>query len=294
MNYVGLEASDAADDVVVTATFAENETGATLSSTGRVTVVRVELEADKIAPQNPSMNRHVFGVCELVHLRQMPAAAAIDWSAHGASHIIFWNDWKSFYCHALAESSVVRASLGGATLDIRFDVVVPSVVCRGAEWDGVSGTVGRAGDVCMRLALYVEPLYVSFEGLPMQEIVDDSQSGCHDGYFDDQSKGGSWSHDYASGAGDWHIVSSNAYWFTDNAGVVEYVRPWRDGQKTWAIPIGWSRPWNRTLEAQIVPNPTTQEFQIDTDGTVSVRKYNHEIRRSVDNHVWLDGVRVDR
>ena len=33
MNYVGLEASDAADDIVVAATFAENETGATLSST---------------------------------------------------------------------------------------------------------------------------------------------------------------------------------------------------------------------------------------------------------------------
>ena len=40
-------------------------------------------------------------------------------------------------------------------------------------------------------------------------------------------------------------------------------------------------------------NPTTQTVIIDTNGTVRVLKYGHEIRRSTDGKVWLDGLRVN-
>ena len=40
-------------------------------------------------------------------------------------------------------------------------------------------------------------------------------------------------------------------------------------------------------------NPTTQTFIIDTNGTVRVLKYGHEIKRSTDGKVWLDGLRVN-
>ena len=48
----------------------------------------------------------------------------------------------------------------------------------------------------------------------------------------------------------------------------------------------------RELVGQCAPNPTTQRFEIDANGTVTVRKFAHWIRRAVDGKIWLDGQRV--
>jgi hypothetical protein len=293
--YEGDEASAITNDIYVTTLFSENEGGTNLLDSTTLTCVRVALDVDKIAPDNYCTNRHVYGVCELVHLRHCPESLEVEWTTMDASLIID-ND-TTLRCHYLPGNSLLRAEFGAASLDIDFEIVAPKrIVCRGARWDGVVGQAGVAGDVTMELPLYVEPTNVSFEGLPIQEIIDDSQSGYHDGYFDDRTKGGSWSHDYASGAGDWHVVSTNGYWFTDRAGVrgnPSYVQPWINGRKEWAIPVGWSTPLGMEAVGSISPNPTTQTFIIDTNGTVRVLKYGHEIKRSTDGKVWLDGLRVN-
>ena len=293
--YEGDEASVVTNDIYVTALFSENDGGTNLHDSATLTCIRVTLDVDKIAPDNNCTNRHMYGVCELVHLRHCPESLEVEWTTMDASLIID-ND-TTLRCHYLPGNSLLRAEFGAASLDIDFEIVAPKrIVCRGARWDGVVGQAGVAGDVTMELPLYVEPTNVSFEGLPIQEIIDDSQSGYHDGYFDDRTKGGSWSHDYASGAGDWHIVSTNGYWFTDRAGVrgsPSYVQPWINGRKEWAIPVGWSTPLGMEAVGSISPNPTTQTFIIDTNGTVRVLKYGHEIKRSTDGKVWLDGLRVN-
>jgi len=293
--YEGHEASTITNDIYVTTLFSENDCGTNLHDSATLTCIRVTLDVDKIAPDNNCTNRHVYGVCELVHLRHCPESLEVEWTTMDASLIID-ND-TTLRCHYLPGNSLLRAEFGAASLDIDFEIVAPKrIVCRGARWDGVVGQAGVAGDVTMELPLYVEPTNVSFEGLPIQEIIDDSQSGYHDGYFDDRTKGGSWSHDYASGAGDWHIVSTNGYWFTDRAGVrgsPSYVQPWINGRKEWAIPVGWSTPLGMEAVGSISPNPTTQTFIIDTNGTVRVLKYGHEIKRSTDGKVWLDGLRVN-
>ena len=56
-------------------------------------------------------------------------------------------------------------------------------------------------------------------------------------------------------------------------------------------PVG--SPLGMEAVGSISPNPTTQTFIIDTNGTVRVLKYGHEIKRSTDGKVWLDGLRVN-
>ena len=56
---------------------------------------------------------------------------------------------------------------------------------------------------------------------------------------------------------------------------------------------GWMGDYNGTIKGRITPNPTTQLFTIDSSGTATIRKYNHEIRRAINNDVWLDDVLQD-
>ena len=56
-------------------------------------------------------------------------------------------------------------------------------------------------------------------------------------------------------------------------------------------PVGWGKP-NREFVKKMTTDPTTQEFIIDSNGTVTIRKYNHELKRSTSCDVWFDGVKV--
>ena len=38
-----------------------------------------------------------------------------------------------------------------------------------------------------------------------------------------------------------------------------------------------------------VPNPTTQEFRLQSNGTFRIRKFGHEAERSVYGLIWIDG-----
>ena len=47
------------------------------------------------------------------------------------------------------------------------------------------------------------------------------------------------------------------------------------------------------LRSVLNPNPTDQVYEMEADGTLTIRKYNHSIRRDVSGRVWLDGSRVN-
>lgn len=164
-------------------------------------------------------------------------------------------------------------------------------LCQSAEWDGVEGTQGVAGQVTLVTHLYVEPRYVSFKDLEMQEVPDEDEehTNGHDGYFNDQVKGGAWTHTVAAGAGHWIPVHTNGYWCSDRAGANIYQEPWTNGWKEWRIPVGWGVPGDN--KKNVTPDPpTTQRFTITTNGTVTIRKYGHEVKRAINNRVWLDGI----
>ena len=92
-----------------------------------------------------------------------------------------------------------------------------------------------------------------------------------------------------SGTFDWEPVRSGSYWTTDHAQAGSYPQPWTNGWKEWRIPVGWGIAG--TVKGVVVPDPTVQRFEITETGTVTVRKYQHEIQRNVANAILLDGVR---
>lgn len=282
--YEGRTASGSEGDIVAKAEFIEDETGQTLTDThSRLTAVKVELSPRYGAPGNTSNQRHVFGVHEYVNSHVVPAGIALEWN-YGTVDVDV--NGKSFWCPWTGGNYCLRADVLGESFETSIIVLEPRVVCRMARWNGDAGTFGVAGNVEMLLTLWVEPDIVSFQDLFMEEIPVD-EPGMHWGYFDDSAKGGSWSHDVSSGAGFWRMVSASGYWCVDAAGVREYVRPWSAGGKTWTIPVGWGVPG--TVYGRVTPIPTQQEFYIDANGTVSVRKYGHEVSRNPTCEVYFDG-----
>ena len=97
------------------------------------------------------------------------------------------------------------------------------------------------------------------------------------------------SHTIAAGAGVWRQVHGSA-WTIDGVGrSTTYPQPWLEGWKIWEIPVGWGDALH-VLKGQVQPNPTTQVFTIDTNGTATIEKYGHIIERRIDNKVFKDGV----
>ena len=78
--YEGVSPSASADDIVAIATFTENADGAVPeATTNTLTSVKVDLEADYVAPENSSQHRHIYGVGERIKCCHQPAAVSVIW-----------------------------------------------------------------------------------------------------------------------------------------------------------------------------------------------------------------------
>ena len=286
MNYVGVGASSNINDIVVNGSFTENG-GSNVFATACMTAIQIELEPEEIPIDNNCVNRHLVGVDEKVWLRNYPSSANLE--IVDEVDVDVYLDGGGFWCPWSGGRYYPTVRAGTCEFQTCIDVLEPVVSCRNVEWSGDIGTNGVAGNIMMRLDLYIEPTTVSFAGLAMEEVPTDIGLG-HGGYFDDQTKGGLWSHTQAAGAGHWDVVQTNAYWTTDHPQVISYAQPWCDGWKEWKIPVGWGI--FGTVKGVIDPDPTTQRFEITEGGDVTIFKYNHSIKRAIDNKVWVDGSRV--
>ena len=292
INYVGLTASEATNDVVVTATLAENGSSM-LSASTELSVVEVKMLADVAAPDNACTRRHVYGVHEMVNVELQPtesgAALAFDSDAgfayYGSGH--FWCPWTGGVY-------TVTFNLGDIEFGSQINVFEPVPLVADVWWDGVSGTIGTAGKVVMNMELLLAPLTVSFMSVWVVEIPDEEEGCPHFGYFDNSNYGRPWSHTSEAGAGKWFLVTRQNEWTHDRAGTTkDYPYPWSIGWKVWDIPIGWSDRMG-VVKGRSRPYSETERFEIDEFGTVTVRKFGHWIKREINNHVWVDGIRVDQ
>ena len=68
----------------------------------------------------------------------------------------------------------------------------------------------------------------------------------------------------------------------------EFTEVGSNGYKVWDIPVGWGD--GSDVKGRIAPNPTRQEFWIDSEGTVTIRKYQHEIMRMIYGHVFFEAL----
>ena len=289
--YEGEQASATTNDVVVAATLAEN--GVTnLPVLASASVVEVKMLADVAAPSNSCARRHMSGVHEKVNVDVLPSGFAVGLSfADGDGFSYYGSD--CFWCPWTGGVYSVSFVSGNAELPSAVTVFDPIPLVADAWWNGVEGTNGTAGTVVMNMELLLAPLTVSFMSIWVVEIPDEAEACPHSGYFDNPIYGRPWSHTTGAGAGEWFLVTQRNEWTHDRAGTAKvYPAPWSSGWKEWDIPIGWSDRIGE-VKGRNRPNSEIERFEIDESGVVTIRKFGHWIKRAPNNHVWVDGRRVN-
>ena len=295
----GYEASQGENDIRVNASVTDGMTGATRTDSAAITSIRVELVAEKAAPDAPTCtNRHVYGVLEKVLRRTYPSGLALTWPTDPRLDFDYDTD-DHFYCPLRENNLTMTATYGDAQLPIQIVVERPSVVCTGAEWRGEKGAIGDAGCVAMCLFYYVSPRTVSFEGLHMEEVpvTDTPPTGAVAGYFSSVQTPLHATHDTAMGAGVWWPVTTNAYWRMDTVRAPLFPHPWSAGTLRWNIPMAWGYPYagdDEKLRQYVLPNPAAEQIYTMGDwGAVKIQKSGHTIERNIINGIWLDGNQVN-
>ena len=293
--YKGLLPSACAEDIVVTTTFTENAEGAEPgSSQEKLTSVKVVLTTKYSAPQNTDNHRHTYGIAEEIQYISEPSLLGVTWSF--PSDFISRGDGMIMCPWSLQNGSngsyILTVNAAGEAYETALSVVTPIIAVSNVRVNvysaDVSPVFGEAGHLLLYQDLYATPLYVSFKDVQFREIPDESQSSPHHGYYDDRAKGGNWSHTESDGAGTWYTTLSSGYVMSDKAGrKTSYSTPWMAGSKQWAIPMAWGE--GGVVEIPFVPNPTTQEFYLQSNGTFKIRKFGHEAERNVYGLVWKDG-----
>ena len=287
----GASQSGSAGDVKISGTFVENETGASFSSSNRLTVVKVEIKEDEIAIGNPCVHRHRYGIGEEVHCSQKPSIPSILWGTTGNGSFSGGSE-TLFLCPLRAEESQLRARCSDTVLPIPISVIEPeAIVCDYAEFlPPVAG-----GNGCgMLLRLLVVPFTVSFRNLKIQEVPADlgnwQQWGSHDGYFSDYAFYQYWCHSTFWGAGVWRSVDEFCSLGFDESRMLNWPQPWSEGRLSWKIPYGWKHKdsTSSVCVGQIEP-PTYSTWTMRTNFVEKV-KHDRRIGVSLSGQMFFEGV----
>ncbi len=111
--YRAVRPSGGKDDIVVTATFTENETGWTETTVDKATAVKVTVNPKVTAPENESFGRHKYGVREEVSCLYFPSSASVAWQASSGN----FQDESTFVCPLASTTNPLTISGGSATYD---------------------------------------------------------------------------------------------------------------------------------------------------------------------------------
>ena len=165
--YEGEMESGEEGDVSVSGTFLSNVTAQQLSTGDNLTVVKVELRPEKRAPENPCVNRHVYGVDESVNCLQQPSSPQVQWVST-ADGVVSNSFPMCYICPIHAEQGGLSARVGTALLPLQINVIEPSeVVCTAYGFLPADILTG----IGLALELKLKPFNVSFEGLRFQEVA---------------------------------------------------------------------------------------------------------------------------
>ena len=132
----------------------------------------------------------------------------------------------------------------------------------------------------MSIEVHVQPDYVSFMELRMREVP--SNDSDIFGYFTNIVFSEVWYHNRKHGAGTWHLIGLENYFFTDEAKMMDaLITPCSDGHIYWTIPIDWKRNSGPNgLEHRLVT--IQQKFDIGAPGTLRVSKFGFWVEREID------------
>ena len=320
MNYVGLMASETTNDVVVTATLAENGTANTFSDESSMTSVRLEMLPIWAAPENPCTNRHVYGVGERVKIRTFPddAAASVHLVRISDDELSIYDNMLSndiYACPVFSATPNLKVVCREAEYRPNMSIIEPEeVVSPDAFWDSYYApclSPGSVGGTLLAITNYVGPMNVSFHGIMVSEIPC-THTNMPSGFFATPNYTGQWTHKNIFDVG-WAMatrIESNNYWTVDRAGHPGTYNNWSAGRLVWDIPIGWVRMrfdgdvrhgvdvaehagyTNVNTRALLIGGSQDvyqQVFSISEDGTASIEKHGHSMSRGRFCRIIVDG-----
>jgi len=309
--YEGAEASTSTNDVTLSGTFTEYFTSQQLHSDGRLTVVRVELRPKVVAPNNGSLNRHRYGVRELVQHVQEPLAPAVTWNpvGGGSDETVGLHDY--YRCPLYGCENPLRAEIGATAYPFNVEVVEPEGMKSKATRALVYSNAvhrGESGGIGMELRMYVTPLDVSFSEIAVQEVPCSTYTV--EGFFENPYFNGAFAHTggpFGVGAGHWIDVKPDdnmldgfdtaAYatkipWLTPSGmPTTNSAYAWTEGHAYMDTPLGWNVKGTR---GNIPPckrfgEDLQQVFRIDQHGRVGVFKLDNWVIRTTNDVVTLRG-----
>ena len=299
-NCEGAVASGSENDVVVSGSFVENVTGDTYDEQDRITVFRVELNVDIHANKNNCDKRHKYGVRELVNISQFPTSPALTWSRMGGGRV---NDGK-YQCPITEANKPLCLTFRDVGYEPCISVIGPSsikVLYVAEHRYGVP--IGEAGGIGMDFELTLRPLDVSFREIMVEEVP--CYSGWRSGYFEHPAFASLESHTRENGAGRWIRPDNNNAYAIDHACItsnIPRITPggvltndtqfgWDHGEIFWEVPSGWGELGSVAFDppVDLLPESATHRAILFDDGTCGVRKFHHQVTRTTNDVVVLDG-----
>ncbi len=310
--YEGVMESGTANDVTVSGSLVPNVQGETIQSDAQLTVVRILLTPEIDPPEDPANGRHTYGVCEFVRRFQFPSAPVVTWNpVGGGSNAVSEANHPCYQFPLNACKNPLRVELGDVFYVPRLSCIAPiGIEAREVKLCTYGLPAGKAGGIGLRLAFYVAPFTVSFSEIAIEEVP--CEEGSVNGYFRYVIEPDGWSHTRLAGAGVWLDVdtdnrASSTNRVLDEAAIDEELPPitpdgvvtndysygWMGGTMIWQIPFGWHAHGTSGETAQFGNIPgTTQEFYIDRWGNTTIRKFNNQATRQIDNRRFFNGVEV--
>ncbi len=221
---------------------------------------------------HPNRQRKTLGVGEEVMFCWKPRL----WDVVSVDDIVVSYDEYVIGTPHFATSLVHTVSHGGASLPFDFSVVEPQELSAVSVSASTNGPSKVAGDFVGFITISVLPSNVSFEAIQVKELgsVATNVFGYFSGMDDILDHGN-------KGADKWHGIGWHEY--EDMVSISQVPPPWHQGGHfTWPI----TNAWRVTTDmAKHFPHRQKydQTFELDSDGTVRIRKMGYVIQRNTND-----------
>ena len=279
------------------------------TSSAQTSVVRVEIQRQRVAPNNNRLNRHEYGIGEQMLFIQRPSSPELtifapDTTIRGVStRTIEWGILD------------IEHSLSFSLHDVEYVPLVTIHRPTGIEGFDVQThtngfAVGTAGGIQLVQRYKVLPLTVDFSAIDIEEVPCDDEIP-PTGYFSYTSPDDFYrSHTSEAGAGEWLPVGNGNYAgevynardlagsgtvlprrMPDGTETTNTAYGWLGGSLIWKVPFGWRKQFDRSTTEPVgrFAEGERQIMSITADGDFSVQKLGHEAIRRIDGTITLDG-----
>jgi hypothetical protein len=277
IDYEGIKSSDDEDDIVATARFVDNVDGVIADATSYITVV--ELELRPVVEREGCEKRHIWGIGEVIECELTPKIDKWAFIAEGGSITNFTAGYSHYTVPMSSSDNFLSVKCDRDFYVPEIRVLYPEKIVVGKGSELLYGVgQGVAGGIGMLLELYLSPTTVSFSRIAAMEVP--STNNIVNGYFLDVCFSNMWSHSTHNGAGEWHNVGVDNFFFNDEACMGDALpEPWESGTIIWNVPIEYRSRDSVINERFALPVQYTQSFSIDSAGTVKVEKFGLWVER---------------